>query len=65
MMGDREGIRPEHAIEMYRLISNSQLAIFPAGDHFMLFHSPERVLATLTPFLETPLPAVPDRTDAG
>jgi pimeloyl-ACP methyl ester carboxylesterase len=65
MMGDREGIRPEHAVEMYRLIPEAQLAVFPDGDHFMLFHSPERVLATLTPFLESPLPAAPEQADAG
>jgi hypothetical protein len=33
----REGIRPEHAVEMYRLIPHAQLAVFPGGDHFMLF----------------------------
>ena len=56
MFGDREGIRPEHAVEMYRLIPNSQLAIFPGGDHFMLFISPDKVLATLAPFLDAPMP---------
>lgn len=55
MMGDREGIRPEHAVEIYRLIPNSQLAIFPGGDHFMLWQSPEKVLATLVPFLDAPM----------
>jgi pimeloyl-ACP methyl ester carboxylesterase len=56
MFGDREGIRLEHAVEMYRLIPNVQLAIFPGGDHFMLFHSLEKVLATLTTFLAAPMP---------
>jgi pimeloyl-ACP methyl ester carboxylesterase len=65
MIGDREGIRPEHAVEMYRQIPAAQLAIFPAGDHFLLFHSPEKVLATLTPFLEAPLPAALEQTDVG
>jgi len=41
---------------MYRLIPNTQLAIFPGGDHFMLFHSPDKVLATLTPFLAASIP---------
>lgn len=59
MFGDREGIRPEHAVEMYRLISDSQLAIFSNGDHFLLFHSPERVLSVLLPFLEAPASAGP------
>jgi len=56
MFGDREGIRLEHAVEMYRLIPNAQLAVFPGGDHFMLWHSHEKVLATLVPFLEAPMP---------
>jgi pimeloyl-ACP methyl ester carboxylesterase len=56
MIGDREGIRPEHAVEMYRLIPNAQLAIFPGGDHFMIWQSPEKVLATLAPFLDAPMP---------
>ena len=56
MIGDREGVRPEHAVEMYRLIPNAQLAIFPRGDHFMLFQSPDRMLANLVPFfLDAPL----------
>ena len=56
MMGDREGMRPEHAMEMYRLIPNAQRAIFPGGDHFVLDHSPEKVLSILAPFLEAVKP---------
>lgn len=56
LMGNRDGVRPEHAVEMYRLIPNAQLAIFPGRDHFMLWSSPETVLATVIPFLEAPLP---------
>jgi pimeloyl-ACP methyl ester carboxylesterase len=56
MMGDHDGIRPEHAVEMYRLIPNAQLAIFPGGDHFMLWSNPDRVLSALVPFLDGPLP---------
>jgi pimeloyl-ACP methyl ester carboxylesterase len=56
MMGDRDVVRPEHAVEMYRLIPNAQLAIFPGGDHFMLWNSPDKVLATLMPFLAAPMP---------
>jgi pimeloyl-ACP methyl ester carboxylesterase len=64
MMGDRDGVRPEHAVEMYRLIPNAQLAIFPDGDHFMLFTSPEKVLATLVPFLEGRIPEPRERFSA-
>jgi pimeloyl-ACP methyl ester carboxylesterase len=56
MMGDRDGVRPEHAVEMYRLIPKAQLAIFPGGDHFILFQSPDKVLAVLAPFLQAPMP---------
>ena len=52
MQGDHDGIRPEHAVEMWRLIPKAQLAIYPGGDHFMLFSSPDKILATLMPFLE-------------
>ena len=55
MLGDRDGLRAEHAVEVFRLIPNSQLAIFPGGDHFLLFMSPEKVLSTLVPFLDTPV----------
>jgi len=51
MMGDRDAVRPEHAVEMYRLIPNAQLAIFPGADHFLLFSAPEKLLSTLLPFL--------------
>lgn len=55
MMGDRDVVRPEHAVEMYRLIPNAQLAIFPGGDHFLLFSSPDKLLSTLLPFLNAPV----------
>ena len=51
MMGDRDIVRPEHAVEMFRLIPNARLAVFAGSDHFLLFTSPGKVLATLTPFL--------------
>jgi pimeloyl-ACP methyl ester carboxylesterase len=55
MIGDREGVRIEHAVEMYRFIPNAQLAILPGADHFMIFQRPDTVLATLVPFLDVPL----------
>jgi len=52
MMGDREGIRLEHALEVYRQIAKSQLAVFPKADHFLLFTSPDKVLSVLSSFLD-------------
>jgi len=55
-LGDRDGVRPEHAVEMFRLIPNAQLAVFPGGDHFLLWTSPDKVLAPIAAFLDAPVP---------
>jgi pimeloyl-ACP methyl ester carboxylesterase len=54
-LGDRDGVRPEHAVEMFRLIPNAQLAVFPGGDHFLLWTSPDTVLAPVAAFLDAPM----------
>ena len=56
LQGDRDGVRPEHAVEIFRQISNAQLAIVPGGDHFLLWSDAEKVLSTLLPFLDAPPP---------
>jgi pimeloyl-ACP methyl ester carboxylesterase len=33
MVGDRDIVRPEHAVEMFRMIPNARLAILPGSDH--------------------------------
>jgi pimeloyl-ACP methyl ester carboxylesterase len=55
-LGDRDGVRPEHAVEMFRLIPNSQLAVFPGADHFLIWQSPEKLLPTVADFLNAPTP---------
>jgi pimeloyl-ACP methyl ester carboxylesterase len=55
-LGDRDAVRVEHAVEMYRLIPNAQLAIFPAADHFLLWQNPEKMLPTIAAFLNAPIP---------
>lgn len=49
-LGDRDGVRPEHAVEMFRLIPNAQLAMFPGGDHFLIWTNPDKVLAPVAAF---------------
>jgi pimeloyl-ACP methyl ester carboxylesterase len=56
MQGDRDGVRPEHAVELFRLLPNAQLAVIPGGDHFLLFTSPEKILLTVVAFLDAPGP---------
>ena len=53
-LGDRDVVRPEHAVEMFRLIPNAQLAVFPGGDHFLLWTSPNTVLGPVAAFLDAP-----------
>lgn len=54
MHGDRDAFRVEHAVKMYRLVPNSQLRVFPNGDHFVLFTQPDRVTSSLQQFLNEP-----------
>jgi pimeloyl-ACP methyl ester carboxylesterase len=55
-IGDRDVVRPEHAVEMYRSIPNAQLAIFPGGDHFLLWSNPESMLSAIAAFLNESIP---------
>jgi len=41
---------------MFRLIPNAQLAVFPGGDHFLLWTSPDKVLSPIAAFLDAPMP---------
>lgn len=56
MIGDRDVVRPEHAVEMFRLIPHAQLGVIAGGDHFTLFTSPEKVLSPIAEFLDAPMP---------
>jgi pimeloyl-ACP methyl ester carboxylesterase len=56
-LGDRDGVRLEHVVEMFRLIPNAQLAVFPGGDHLLLWTKPDIVLSPIAAFLDAPAPA--------
>jgi pimeloyl-ACP methyl ester carboxylesterase len=45
-------IRPEQAVEMFRLIPHAQLAIFPNADHFMTFMQPKKLQSAIVAFLD-------------
>ena len=65
IIGDQDVVRPEHAVEMYRLISNSRLAILP-GNHGsymgeIMTPNPDKTameyfVAQVNDFLGTPMP---------
>lgn len=69
IIGDSDLVRPEHAVEMFRLLGggvfgdmppglpNSQLAILPGTSHVTVVARTELLLAIIPPFLDAPMPA--------
>lgn len=68
IIGDSDLVRPEHAVEMFRLLGggvfgdmaglpNSQLAILPGTTHVTVVSQAALLLAIIPPFLDAPMPA--------
>jgi pimeloyl-ACP methyl ester carboxylesterase len=68
IIGDGDVVRPEHAVEMFRLagggvpadlkgLPNSQLAILPGTTHVTLIFQSQLLLAIVPPFLNAPVAA--------
>jgi pimeloyl-ACP methyl ester carboxylesterase len=68
IIGDSDLPRPEHAVEMFRLLGggvfgdtpaglpNSQLAVLPGTSHVTLVQRADLLLAMIPPFLDAPMP---------
>jgi pimeloyl-ACP methyl ester carboxylesterase len=67
IIGDSDVVRPEHAVEMFRLVGggvpgdlaglpNSQLAVLPGTTHVTLISRVDLLEAMIVEFLDTPLP---------
>jgi pimeloyl-ACP methyl ester carboxylesterase len=68
IIGDSDLVRPEHAVEMFRLLGggvfgdtpaglpNSQLAILPGTSHVSLVNRSELLVPMITSFLDVPMP---------
>jgi pimeloyl-ACP methyl ester carboxylesterase len=68
IIGDSDLVRPEHAVEMFRLLGggvfgdtpaglpDSQLAILPGTSHVSLTNRSELLLPMITSFLDAPMP---------
>jgi pimeloyl-ACP methyl ester carboxylesterase len=67
IVGDSDIVRPEHAVEMFRLLGggvagdmaglpNSQLAVLPGTTHVTVVARADLLLAMIPPFLDAPLP---------
>jgi pimeloyl-ACP methyl ester carboxylesterase len=54
MLGDDDFTRPEHALELFRMVPNGRLAILPGSDHSAPVIRAEWVAAMLIDFFDTP-----------
>jgi pimeloyl-ACP methyl ester carboxylesterase len=52
--GDSDVMRPEHAVEEFRLIPNAQLAVLPGTDHMGLTARTELLVPMIERFLDAP-----------
>lgn len=75
VIGDHDGTRPEHAVDMFRLRGGgdtalitapfldkappAQLAVLPGTSHLGIMAQPDLIVALVTPFLDDAKPAVP------
>jgi pimeloyl-ACP methyl ester carboxylesterase len=67
IIGDSDLVRPEHAVEMFRLLGGgvfgdtpaglpvSQLAVLPGTSHVTLVDRADLLLAIIPPFLDAPV----------
>lgn len=60
MLGDTDFVRPEHAVEMYRLLPHGQLAVLPMSTHFAPIDRPQWVASMMRAFLTAPMPKSPN-----
>jgi pimeloyl-ACP methyl ester carboxylesterase len=68
IIGDSDLVRPEHAVEMFRLLGggvfgdspaglpSSQLAVLPGTSHVTLVSRADLLLSIIPPFLDAPMP---------
>jgi pimeloyl-ACP methyl ester carboxylesterase len=68
IIGDSDVVRPEHAVELFRLLGGgvagdlaglprSQLAVLPGTTHVTLVDRAEWLVSMIDAFLDTPTPA--------
>jgi hypothetical protein len=50
-------VRPEHAVEMFRLLPHAQLAVLPGTDHMNIVKRTDWEVSMVEAFLDTPMPA--------
>jgi pimeloyl-ACP methyl ester carboxylesterase len=56
MCGDTDVVRPEHALELSRLLPHAQLAVLPGTDHMAMMTRIDWLVPMVEAFLNAPLP---------
>ena len=56
IMGDRDVASPEHAVRMFRLLPNAELAILPNTNHMTIVNRSDFLLPMIKEFLDQPMP---------
>jgi len=56
LIGDHDIVRPEHAVLMFRLLPNAQLAILPGTDHMTIVNRSDWLVSMIETFLDSPSP---------
>jgi pimeloyl-ACP methyl ester carboxylesterase len=56
MVADGDIVRPEHAVEMFRLLPHAQLAVLPGTDHMTLVNRAEWQVSMIEAFLDASMP---------
>ncbi|HZW35955.1 MAG TPA: alpha/beta hydrolase [Candidatus Deferrimicrobiaceae bacterium] len=56
MVADGDIVRPEHAVEMFRLLPHGQLAVLPGTDHMTLVTRADWQVSMIEAFLDAPMP---------
>ena len=59
MIGDADIVRPEHAVQMFRLLPHAQLAVLPGTDHMTLVKRADWQVSMIEAFLDAPMPSAP------
>lgn len=62
VLGDHDFVRLEHGLEMFKRISNVELAVIPDAGHFALSSEQERVTPVIRHFLQKPRQRIPIAT---
>jgi pimeloyl-ACP methyl ester carboxylesterase len=55
IIGDTDIVRPEHAVDMYRLLPHARLAVLPGTDHMELVERGDWLVSMIENFLDAPL----------